>query len=1415
MPSSGPPTEYQRATQRFFYAGMSLMPQDALKDGKQAWIKNMRSYEEGTLEVRYGLDPLLDAPLADPIHSIFRLNDPTPSGLNAARFLGAGTALYAGDVASAAPTVIDSGYSGNPMTAVAGDAYRTPRPFLYLADFDRLQKFDTALNNFSWGIATPTEPPTAELAAPQSTYLDSIGGAAVWQGYGPNVAPPGVLAPLDRINTTVTQLLYDSGATGMASVAVASFENFTPGCVVDIGAAPESIIVQSIHPPVGPTTIAAILYDSGTTGPCSIQPTGGFSVGQIEVAAPAEVEARYRALDHLEDPTPPRVTVTRTVDFPVDSLILLGGTEVVRIESVAIGPDDVLSFRCTTLGTFAAGAAITGLASFRGYFNTTKSVGDAVVEKAVEVTLTPATTGDPDVGGFQEGILPTRNWTLVGNRASTPDDIIRFGFKCSLLGYVEFIRIMIDVSVTGQPYESDYYIYEWRAADLIAAIQATSEATTASFITGQGTAVEHGQTSSIYNDQYAQGQVTAGDPVVGTTAAGGNIRRPIWHGRGTAQPSAPPTPKQHYRNLGERARAAVERVKAAKTAPVVAGSSISRQLALGNDVWMTLECRIGDLTRIGTRTDLNLTAITNACIYAQVVGTVTPVVLQMSDPYLTGGYGPDVGITLPPYVYRYSYRSTLTGERSNTSPPMRAGVRPQRSRVELTAPMSSAAQCDVIDWWRFGGALANWAYVTTTPNDPSLSPPTASTHDDMSDGQIDGGPTPRVDLFQPWPTTDLPRSGTCTVAGTSVQWASGDVFNPSWSADTLIVIGGRATSLYSQPDSTTRLQVVDNVGSGTVDFQIPSPLLVSQPLPIVFGGLISGTLFHFAVGDPNDPGNLHWSNANDPDSSSDANIIAVSAAAEPLMNGYLNNGRGFVFSTERLFAISPTPGDVSTFRVTETNCTRGLWSRWAFALDPDGGCYFLAKDGWYRTEDGSDATPVGGPDLRPLFPHDGSVTDAIRNLAPIDFSQPNRLRATFVGWTLYFDYVDTNGIAQTLLYEPKFDRWSYDTYNENDLVTPPTTAGVTVRYSEPGQQVLDHLIATEDAQLNNYTITKITDGLLGIQWAVWTPWANGNDARSHKQWGDAIVDMNAGGSQAGVQVTPVIDNGNVALDPRILGQSVNQRDTYLVEVGANSQSGYGVLSRNFGLWIQGCCQTCDVQRPILYLWEPAFLLKGTSVARRATDWEDLGYKGTKFVQGIVIRANTFNQQKGVQVQFDGPNGTPQVAMTLPLLHDGEQAIAYPNSNDGWQPFHAELVRLQGADDVDWSLLDWRWVWEPAPEAATQWETQETTFDWPGFGSVRDGVMAYAADAPVELVVQHDQAPISYLLPATTNGEYQRVYIPFGPYKGKSVKFQWFCDQSFRLYKRDCSVRVQGWGLPGGYQVVNPFGGPHRVDGAGI
>jgi hypothetical protein len=1390
MPNSPSPPDYKRTLQRFYYRGFCLQPQDSLPENTAAWLRNMRTYQDGTVEPRYGLDLLTDAAFAAAPHSIFRLNDTTEfaGGADARRLVGAGTGLFGGTPGTDIYSLVDPAvYSGNPMTAVAASPVNSPRPFLYIADADRLRKVNSSFNDYPWGIAQPITPPALALAAPEVTFLEPV-TSGLWTTYGGDVTPlaPTLAPVISRVSTTVTQLLYDAGVTGMASVSLVSFENVTMGATLEVGAAPETVIVHEILPPVSPTTIAAIIYDSGTTGLCTIQPTGSFSVGQIEAALPLEVERRYR---DLNEPIPTRVTLTRTVDFPVNCLVLLGGVEVVRILSVAIGPDGVQSFRCFTNGTFAATDTITGVPSFRAYFTTTKLVGDPVVASAYQITLTPASATAPSVGGVQGSFTgSSRNWALVGTRAAQSADIIRFGLKVSKLGNVEMVRLVLDLSPIGPEFLRDYLFYEWRAADLVSAIQSTSEVATGLVSDAQQAAVERGATDELYSDQYGQQPLAGERYVIGSDG----VRR-----------VAP-------RSTGAVGKA-ISLTQIAADAPVNTGGGIVRQLALGNDAWMTLECRVGDLIRVGSDVTLTMGDMLNAAIYIQENGSVDPLTIEISDAYLIGGYGPDVGATLPPYTYRYSYRSTITGERSNPSPPARAGITPRRGRVLLDLAPSVDPQTDVIDIWRFGGALARWEYVGTTPNDAAASPFVNSFSDDMADAKIDGGERIRPNWFQPWPTSDLPRSGTCTVAGTAVTWVSGDLFDVRWAADSLIIINGVATQLYTSPTSATALSVVDNVGSGTaVPFSLPSPTLLAQPLPYVWGGTINGVWFHFACGDPANPGILHWTHGNDPDATSDRNTLVVSSASEPLLNGWIDDGIAYVFSTQQLYRILPTFGDPLTpFQVDATNCSKGLWSPWAFAPDPDGGAFFVTQEGVHHTAGGSDAINIMG-DLRPLFPQDGTEAQAIRSMNPVDFTQSTRLRLAIVGRYLYFDYLDILGDGCTLVYDRMLKGWiSYDRYLETG--DPLTPIGVTVRESEPGPQVYDHILGTEDGNLHQYTNEKITDALDSINWAIWTPWSHGDDPRAWKQWGDGILDFNPGGSVDGVQVTPVITNGNTALTPVIIGAGGTVRDTYIVEL----ESGEGIYSRNCGFLIEGACQACDIQRPIFYLWETSWSWKQISTGRRATDWDDLGYKGAKFVQGVVLRANTFNQAKTLLVQYDGPNAAPQTAITLTISHNGERQIAYPLSSAGWTPFIAELVRLHTEDDIEWNLLDWRFVWEPAPELATQWETQYTTFGAPGFLDVHDGIVAYQSTADVNWFIEYqDGSSATYVLAASA-GLYRRIRQITQAQKGKAVRFRWTSDEPFRLFKSDCAVRIQPWGFPGGYTTVNPFGGPHSVDGAGI
>src|SRR6266496_2333301 len=138
--------------------------------------------------------------------------------------------------------------------------------------------------------------------------------------------------------------------------------------LVTIAGEATAVPVEQILIAVASTTIDQIVYDSGTTGPCQIQPVASLGTGQIE---DAPIEA-YRARNPTgryglgitvprgEVGVPPQSDLTarasrriREVDFPVNALVVLNGTETVRILSVTVNADGILSFRCVTAGTFS------------------------------------------------------------------------------------------------------------------------------------------------------------------------------------------------------------------------------------------------------------------------------------------------------------------------------------------------------------------------------------------------------------------------------------------------------------------------------------------------------------------------------------------------------------------------------------------------------------------------------------------------------------------------------------------------------------------------------------------------------------------------------------------------------------------------------------------------------------------------------------------------------------------------------------------------------------------------------------------------------------------------------------------------------------------------------------------------------
>lgn len=233
--------------------------------------------------------------------------------------------------------------------------------------------------------------------------------------------------------------------------------------------------------------------------------------------------------------------------------------------------------------------------------------------------------------------------------------------------------------------------------------------------------------------------------------------------------------------------------------------------------------------------------------------------------------------------------------------------------------------------------------------------------------------------------------------------------------------------------------------------------------------------------------------------------------------------------------------------------------------------------------------------------------------------------------------------------------------------------------------------------------------------------------------------------------------------------------------------------------------------PKIYFWEPSFLDLPEDIAMRATDWDNAGLEGAKFVQGFLLEADTMGEDKVIVLQGDQMD-----LQTYTINHNGR--LIKPYVLDPAKI--ASLLRLISTDDVPWRYFANRPVWEPLPELVTRYETQGTTHDIPGYQFLKDGYISLISTATVTLVVNVDGVDYTYLIPST-GGAHAKTYLIFGinevtgrTLKGKEYRYLLTSPAGFRLYQRDCEVRVHAWSF-GDYQIKQPFGEVSRIQGAKI
>jgi hypothetical protein len=477
--------------------------------------------------------------------------------------------------------------------------------------------------------------------------------------------------------------------------------------------------------------------------------------------------------------------------------------------------------------------------------------------------------------------------------------------------------------------------------------------------------------------------------------------------------------------------------------------------------------------------------------------------------------------------YAYKYRSSPTGALSNPSPVSTPEVTPVLAN-QVASLYSPDPQVDKVDYYRQDSGLANFTYVATGPNDDGQgSGVNTAITDSLTDIVAAGNPIMQYDDFEPFPSIDLPRSGTCTVSGGVITRVSGDYFNLRWLPGTIISIGTptQLSYVFIARPTTTSIVTIPGVPDGTaLVWNIAEPKLAAQPLPYLFGPTDNIVVMH-GVGDPLRPGVDYWTKGNNFDSAPDTNQEDVTSPSEPLINGAVSGGVGILASNLRVRIIAPNQFDAletvtgaegTTWTYRLTSISRGLYIPRCIAVSGGGLIFFRVEDGWHVSPGGAVSRSITDESLYSLFPHEGSTPVAVTRggvtIYPPDDTNPQAQQASVVGQFMYWDYADADGNPHTLVFDIESMGWIWD------AITP----AITCHASDSGESVQGVLAGCADGTVRLLQPTGaetpegiVLTGAIGGQGFQFAP--------------DFTVEYS---SNAAITLTPIVaDEGNGSYAP--------------------------------------------------------------------------------------------------------------------------------------------------------------------------------------------------------------------------------------------------------------------------------------------
>jgi hypothetical protein len=479
------------------------------------------------------------------------------------------------------------------------------------------------------------------------------------------------------------------------------------------------------------------------------------------------------------------------------------------------------------------------------------------------------------------------------------------------------------------------------------------------------------------------------------------------------------------------------------------------------------------------------------------------------------------------------------------------------------------------------------------------------------------------------------------------------------------------------------------VGAGTLpsDHYQPVPTVtedgdtvLAQPVSALWGP-VEGMLF--ACGDPYRPGHAYYCVAGQPDHWSATGNVEVCAPSEELLNGGIAGHQAFVFSRARMYFLYPNLSGGQGVTAAPSLCTRGLLGRWSFCTGPGGLIFFVAEDGVFATD--------GGPEdwlsekINPLF-----YGTAVNGYQPIDKTQTAALRLTVWENDLYFQYQDTSGVRQVLVFSILQKFWRHYRFGK----APAVLQGVDE----------DVLLMGGLGTGVSYSHSGTSDDGAAIACTIRTGSASG-ERREEKLFGDLFLDADPAGTQIDVQVYL---NEETHIDlPIPVTTGVAGRQRFILDpFGPSPQKAHSIA--------------CELRwatagtPPTLYQLGYAITLQPDITNKRVTNWDDLNSPDEVWLTGVTLDCDTGGQTKTVLVERDF-DGTRSLVDTLTVTAANRHKIKF-----SWPAVPANLVRLrpEALDCVTWILYraDWIYVQEPPRIAAwdihfeNQWDQYYTGLD---------------------------------------------------------------------------------------------------------